>query len=102
MSVEVTLPSSLATGGAPRRTYVAVPEGAMLRAVLDRLVDRYGRDLGAALRDGAELAADAGAVRVGNVAEERLTMDSRIEPGDRIRFERAVPEPAHSASEFSA
>lgn len=102
MSVEVTLPSSLATGACPRRTYVAVPEEATLRAVVDRLVDRYGRGLGAALRDGDDLAADAAAVRVGNVAEERLTMESRVQPGDRIRFERAVPEPAHSASEFSA
>jgi hypothetical protein len=102
MSVEVTLSSRLSSRAGVRRTYVAVPGDGRLADLVDRLVDRYGAEMRAALADGGSLRHDVVAVREGNVAEEQLTLESRVSPGDRIRFEVSRSEPTRVASEFSA
>ena len=98
MSVVVTLSSGLSSRAGVRRTYVAVPGDGRLAD----LVDRYGGEMRAALADGGSLRHDVVAVREGNVAEEQLTMESRVSPGDRIRFEVSRSEPTRVASEFRA
>lgn len=101
MTVEVHLAGVLAARAGTRRTYLSVPADATLGDVIDRLTDRHGPGLRSALVDGGTLRAAATVRRRGNVAEESLSLHSRVAPGDRLRFDVEAPA-AQSASKFSA
>lgn len=101
MTVEVHLTGVLAARAGTRRTYVSAPDDATLGDVIDRLADRYGPGVRSALVDGSHLRPAASVRRRGNVAEESLSLHSRVSPGDRLEF--GVEAPAtQSASRFSA
>lgn len=89
MTIRVTVARSLAARLGVRRTYLALPEGAVLADVIDRLADRYGTGLRDALCEDDGLHGEIAAVREANVSTVDLSMDSPVRTGDRIRFREA-------------
>ncbi|WP_435194868.1 MoaD/ThiS family protein [Natronomonas sp. EA1] len=87
MSVEVRLEGSLVARAGARRANVPVPEDATVEDVVSALAEKYGPHVRPAILEGHRLRTDTVAIRESRSPGERLTSDSNVRHGDRLRFE---------------
>lgn len=85
MTVEVELEGTLVARAGARRVRVPLGEAATVADVVAALSEEYGPQVRPAILEGEQLRADTVAVRA-SPDRERLSSDSRVEPGDTVRF----------------
>lgn len=85
MTVEVELEGTLVARAGARRVRVPVDGDATVEDVVAALAEEYGPQVRPAILEGEQLRSDTVAVRESS-DRERLSSDSRVAPGDTVRF----------------
>ena len=86
MNVTIKLTGTLVARTGTHEARVAVPAGATVRDVVEKLADSYGPQVRAGVLDGERLRSDTVVVRESVDSSETLSTASALENGDTVRF----------------